>query len=271
VPTLGTVNFTIATGSNANCPADSTPGSFLKGRGLPTGGIIGAICNLTRGNFTGSGPIQLVGGAINPGDGRAPVTLGSPVVIGAQLPTQASDDWICVRIEANGSGWVDCNGGSNADVTALVDSNSAAAPPPPLWNNAWVTISSGAGNSGVGAAVVPVSLKSQTLATTCPGPSHASWGPITPSTTWAVTGTATSTITEGRQCPGGGGLAPSCPAPPYTASLAGSNLTCVGWTTQTGRSLVAPLFIFDQDFGANPLGGTFGIGDIAVAGRLSAQ
>jgi hypothetical protein len=264
------VNFTIATGSSANCPADSSAGSFLKGRGLPTGGVIGSICSLTRGNFTGSGPIQLVGGAIG-GNGQAPVTLGAPVVIGAQQPTLASDDWICVRIEANGSGWVDCDGGSNADVTATVDSNTAAAPPPPLWDNAWVTVSPNATNSGVGAAVVPVSIKTQTLATTCPGPSDASWTAISASTTWAVTGTSTSTITEGRQCPGGGGLAPSCPAPPYTASLVGSNLTCTGWTTQTGRSLVAPLFIFDQDFGANPLGGTFGIGDISVAGRLSAQ
>lgn len=86
-----------------------------------------------------------------------------------------------------------------------------------------------------------------------------------------MTGTATATINEGRQCPGGGGLAPTCPAPPHIASLAGSNLSCTGWTTQTGRSLAAPMFIFDQDFGANPLGGTFGIGDIAVAGRLTAQ
>jgi len=225
---------------------------------------------LTRGNFTGSGPMQLIGGAIG-ANGRAPVTFGAPVVIGAQQPSQASDNWVCMRIESNGAGWVDCDGGSNADVTALVDSNAAAAPPPPLWSDTWITIPAGATNSGVGAAAIPVSIRTQTLATTCPGPSDGSWAAQPATTTWAVTGTAKSRIDDGRQCPGGGGLAPTCPAPPYETTITGSNLSCTGWTTQTGKSLAAPLFIFDQDFGANPLGGTFGIGDIAVSGRLTAQ
>jgi hypothetical protein len=214
--------------------------------------------------------MQLVGGAIG-ANGRAPVSFGAPVVIGAQQPSQASNNWICMRIESNGAGWVDCDGGSNADVTALVDSNAAAAPPLPLWSDSWITIPAGAGNSGIGAAAIPVSIKSQTTASTCPGPADASWAAQSATTTWAVTGTARARIDEGRQCPGGGGLAPTCPAPPFETTIAGSNLSCTGWTTQTGRSLAAPLFIFDQDFGANPLGGTFGIGDIAVSGRLTAQ
>jgi hypothetical protein len=38
-------------------------------------------------------------------------------------------------------------------------------------------------DSGIGAAVLPVSIKSQTLASTCPGPSDASWTAISAATT----------------------------------------------------------------------------------------
>ncbi|MDG2304375.1 MAG: hypothetical protein P8R42_06915 [Candidatus Binatia bacterium] len=59
-PPLGSWFFNVAAGSSANCPADSPAVSFLKGRGLPTGGLLGTIRSITRGNFRASANFELV-------------------------------------------------------------------------------------------------------------------------------------------------------------------------------------------------------------------
>src|SRR5262249_54760547 len=155
-----------AQGSNSLCPADSAPGSFLKTRGGPTGGIIGTVCNATRGNFT-AGPIVLAGG-IPDGNGIASLSVASPVVIDSQIPSQAGSDHVCWRLEGNGAGFVACSGGMNADASLVVNSNTTSAPPPPEWDNAWLTVPANATNSGAGAAVIPIALKIQSTSAACP-------------------------------------------------------------------------------------------------------
>jgi hypothetical protein len=264
---LGTLNFTVATGSNSLCPADSASGSFLKIRGSPSGGFAGTVCNATRGNFT-SGPIVLQAGATD-ADGIASISVASAVVIDAQQPSQASDDHVCWRIQGNGSGTIDCDGGSNADATVTVNSNTTSAPPLPAWDNAWLSAPANpAANSGAGAAVIPISLKIQSTSGACPGPSDASWNSITAHTTVAVTGTATVTINNARKCPGGNGVVGTCPNSPYVVSLSGTNFNCATFTTNGNARLVIPNVELDTDFGT-VAGTTFGVGDLAEVARYN--
>ncbi len=264
---LGSWFFNVAAGSSANCPADGDPGSFLKGRGLPTGGLLGTICSLTRGNFGASANFELVGG-VPDASGVAEVELAAAQVVAVQQPSIASDNWICVRVESNGPGWVDCDGGMNADSTAVVDSNGAAAPPAPEWDDLWFTTPSGVTDSGVGAATIPVSVKLIQGPGSCPGPADAAWAAENAINTALVTGTATSTITDAQSCPGGNFVTGTCPSSPFVTSLSGTNLSCATWTTQTNKSMVVPLFFLGQDFG-EAVGETLGVGDIAIAARIT--
>jgi cysteine-rich repeat protein len=264
---LGTLNLTVATGSNSLCPADSAAGSFLKIRGSPTGSIfVGEVCSATRGNFT-SGPIVLTGGAPD-ASGVATLSIASAVVIDGQQPSQASDDHVCWRLEANGAGSIDCDGGMNADATVTVASNTTSAPPAPAWSNTWLAAPSGAGNTGAGAAIIPVSVKIQSTTSTCPGAADASWNSIVAHTTVAVTGTATVTINSARKCPGGNSTTGTCPNSPYVAALSGTNFNCSNWTTNSGARIVIPNAELDVDFGSGG-GATFGVGDLAEVARYN--
>ncbi len=262
---LGTLNFTVATGDTSVCPADTATTSWQKIKGPPTGGFAGAVCSATRGNFT-SGPIVLTGGAPD-GNGVATLSLASAVVIDAQQPSAASNDHVCTRLEANGVGSIDCNGGTNADATVVVDSHTTSAPPAPTWDNTWLTYPANpATNTGNGAAAIPILLKSQSTTAACPGPADSSWTAIAGATTWAVTGTATTTINNARKCPGGNGLTGTCSNSPYTVTLSGTNFNCSNWTTNSGARLVIPLAELDVDFGS-AIGQTFGVGDLATVIR----
>jgi hypothetical protein len=259
------LNFTVTAGQSALCPPSNEPTSWFKVVGPPTNGLIGAVCNGTRGNFS-AGPVVLVGGSPD-ANGVASLSISTPVVIGAQDPSALDDNFNCWRIESNGTGFVDCDGGSNVDGAVTVNSNTTAAPPPPDWDDAWLTAPSGVTNSGAGAALIPITIKTQN-AVACPAPDDASWAAITPHHTVAVTGTATTTITNARKCPGGSGLVGNCPNPPYVVSLAGANFNCSNWTTNSGAKIVIPNLDLDVDFGT-ALGATLGIGDIAETLRLN--
>ncbi len=264
---LGTLNFTITTGNNSLCPADSAAGSFMKIQGPPTGGFAGTVCNATRGNFT-SGPIVLSGGSPD-ANGIATLAVASAVVIDAQQPSQASNNHVCWRLQGNGNGSIDCDGGSNADARVTVNSNGSSAPPAPLWDNTWLTYPANpATNSGSGAAVIPVSIKAQTTSGACPAPSDASWNSVSAITTVAVTGSATTTINSARKCPGGNGLTGTCPNAPYTVTLSGTNFNCSNWNSDSGGRIVIPKADLDTDFGS-AAGATFGVGDLATVARFN--
>lgn len=264
---LGSWIFNVAAGSADNCPADGSAGSFMKGHGLPSGGVLGTICSLSRGNFSASGNFELIGG-VPDANGVASIELAAAQVVGVQQPSLASDNWICVRVESNGPGWVDCDGGMNADAISSVDSNGSSAPPVPEWDDLWFTAPSGAGDSGAGAAIAPVSLKLIQGPASCPGPGDAAWAAVSAINAALVTGTATANIADAESCPGGNFITGTCPSSPFSASLSGTNLSCATWSTQTNKSFVVPLFLLGQDFG-EAVGQTLGVGDIAVAARIT--
>jgi hypothetical protein len=211
--------------------------------------------------------LVLVGG-VRGANGIATLQLSSAVVIDAQQPSQASDDHVCWRLEGNGQGWVDCDGGSNADATIVLSSNTTSAPPAPVWDNSWLTVPASAANTGAGAAAIPIFLKIQSTTSACPGPSDSSWNSIVAHTTYAVTGTASVTINTARRCPGGSGVVGSCPTSPFVATLSGTNFNCSNWTTDSGARLVIPNVELDVDFGT-ALSTTFGVGDLAEVARYN--
>lgn len=267
---LGSLTFSVATGSSAYCPADTAAGSFLKTQGNPTGGIPGTVCSGSKGAFT-SGPLQLVGG-VPDALGRADLILASPVVIGVDLDTQTPDCGgscgACWRFEDDPSalGFVDCDGGSNADQTLIVNSNGSSAPPAPSLDPSWWTPSSGAGSSGPGAAVVRVRVKRMRVngTTTCPGPSDAAWASRPVESLALSTGSVTSRIDSPRRCTGSLFGTACSNANPFTVTLSGTNFSCASWTGNGGARLVIPFVNLDEN-----LGSTFGTGDIAQVLRLN--
>jgi hypothetical protein len=270
VAQLGPLSFTVATGPSGYCPADSSAGSFLKTHGNPTGGVPGTVCNGTQGNFT-SGPLALEGGAPD-GNGLAQLLLTGPVVIGANLDAQTpncgSSCVACWRFEQdpNAMGFVDCNGGSNADTTLTVNSNGSSAPSPPAFDPAWLSLPSGIGDDGAGAALLRVLVKRarRNGTSTCYAVNDAAWNSITATPVGLVTGTATSTISNPLKCPGST-FGTACPtANPFTVTLSGTNFNCSNWTTNSGARLVVPFVNLDEN-----IGGSFGTGDIAQVLRLN--
>lgn len=267
---LGTLSFTVATGPGGYCPSDSSSGSFLKTHGNPTGGIPGTVCNGTQGNFS-SGPLSIDAG-IPDGDGKATLTLTSAVVLGANLDTQTPNCGgncvACWRLEDDPAetSFVDCDGGSNADITLTVDSNGSSAPPAPSFDSAWVSVPAGAGDDGAGAAILHVKARRLRVngSSTCPSAGDAAWNSRPEETVAFVTGQATTTINDRLQCPGSL-FGTGCPgANPYQVSLSGTNLDCGNWATGSGGRLVTTFANLDEN-----IGGSFGTGDIAQVLRLN--
>ena len=266
---LGTLTFSVETGEGGYCPSDSSSGSFLKTQGNPTGGIPGTVCSGTQGNFS-SGPLTLVGGTPN-ADGIAALSLGPAVVLGANLDTQTPDCGsqcvACWRLEDDPfeSSFVDCDGGSNADVVLAVDSNDTSAPPAPGFDPGWVTVPAGADDDGSGAAILYLKVRRLRVngSSTCPSAGDATWNAVTEENVAFVTGQATTTIGDRRQCPGSL-FGTGCPsASSYEVSLQGANLDCGNWTENSGGRLVTTFANLDEN-----IGGSFGTGDIAQVLRL---
>lgn len=252
---LGTASFTVAPGTDVACPGspETVAGSLALAQGMPNGS-----CNLTPGNFT-PGPLELQAGAPD-ADGRAPLTLRQPVVLRAGSPGNA----YCLRLEndATASSFVDCDGGSSANVLLQLDSNRASAPPAPEFDPTWLSVPDGS-DDGTGAVVLHVLLKLlYTESGSCPSPGASAWDTMVLRESVLVTGTATTQINDRRRCQGFFGV--SCPADsPYRVSLDGTNLSCASWTSPSGGRLVAPLALLDSDF---DIAGT---GDIAAILRLN--
>lgn len=267
---LGPLAFSIVTGPGGSdtapgCPSEPSSGSLLKTQGNPTGGIPGTICNGTKGDFyTLSGPLVLTAGSVDE-FGIADLEIVAPVVVGASLPgstPNCSNCDACWRIEQDTlPGFVDCDGGSNADVSVTIDSNGGSAPPLPE-TGPYIL---GSGNSGAGAAVLQAYVKRLRVDGSCPGPNDSAWN--NPDSEWStliVTGTATSTITDRRQCSGSTFGTACSSANPYTVTLSGTNLNCSTWSENTGARFVVPFQNLDES-----IGGNFGDGDIAQVLRLA--
>ena len=267
---LGLVEVNIADGSDAYCPSDNSGGSFLKTQGNPTGGIPGTVCNGTNGNFAG-GPLLLEAGPVAI-TGRADLILAQPVVIGAGLNSQTpgcgGSCAACWRFTDDLSrlGFVDCDGGSNADANLTVNSNNAAAPPNPFYDPQWLDAGDGVSDGGAGAAVLYVVAQRLRIngSSVCPGAEDAAWASIEPESLAMVTGRASSRIENRRRC-SGSLFGTSCSSQnPYQVALTGSNFSCEAWGNASGVRLVLPVANLDET-----IGGSWGTGDIAQVVRFA--
>ena len=269
---LGDIQVGVADGSDAYCPANSAGGSFLKTQGNPTGGVPGEVCNGTNGNFAG-GPLFLAAGPVAL-TGRADLILAAPVVIGAGLNSQTpgcgGSCAACWRFSDDLSrlGFVDCDGGSNADATLVVDSNGSEAPPAPSYDVAWLQAGAAASDSGPGAAVIYVAAQRLRVNGTslCPAQDDPAWATVDTESLAFVTGRASSTIAEPRRC-SGSLFGTSCSSNnPYEVALTGNNFSCASWGDASGVRLVVPVANLDET-----IGGSWGTGDIAQVLRVTPE
>lgn len=267
---LGTLAFSVAAGPgnpgglSPGCPSDDGRSSFLKTHGNPTGGFAGTVCNGTEGDFYSvGGDLQLFAGPPN-ADGVAELTILVPVVIGASLPSSTPNCGncdVCWRLEQDSeAGFVDCDGGSAADVFLQIDSNGASPPPAP---SSGPYLLQGA-DAGPGAAVILARVKRMRLSGTCPGPSDSAWAGVPEESVILSTAVATSRIDDRRQC-SGNTFGTACPsADPYMVTLDGEPFDCSNWSGFHGGALVVPFHNLDE-----PIGGNFGPGDIAQVLRIA--
>lgn len=250
-------SFGIVPGFNATDPA-SNPGDdghstwlrvwdyMLAGGGEP-------ISSATNGLFYPCEVRLAKAKSVGP-DGRAELRLVEPVVYGgANYPASSFEanvpGKVCVRIWSTTSGWIDCNGGSNADASLTVDSDGPNPPsgPPEL------TVPAGGDDSGTGAGILPVQLQFVTLNTTMM--EDQSWDRVCNTVDYSsvpvyssafVTGMATSTVLNGW----GNSLDGSVLEPKGTlqVSLSGMPFACSGWGSagSTRPSLVLPFYSLDH-------------------------
>jgi hypothetical protein len=264
---LGQLRYTIVPGSKKYCPSDSKPGSFLKTYGQP---ISHKVCNGTKGNFRAE-PLILEGGAPDVA-GIARLRLQVPFVVGANLDQRAPrcgkacvSCWRFAPVPEQ-PGWVDCDGGSNADATLVIDSKKKRPPPPP--RNGTLTVAATSQDGGPGAAALPVRVQYVRLNETsrCPAVDSTRWeqDDVTVLDTVMVTGEAVSTIHNPRRC------APAfniCPREnPYQVTLRGANLSCSQWKTPPKAQFVIPLHSLDTS-----ILGKIVVGDVAQVLRLTAK
>ncbi len=215
--TLGPLSFTVVPGPSELAPVDDGESSWLRTF------ILASIINATQGDFN-EGPALLSGGTTD-ANGIADLTLSAPFYIGAQIPAAGGTGRACFYLEQDPSetGFIDCDGGSAADVTMTMDSHGAGANDPPV-------LSVGLGSdAGPGTAVIRVLITgalTTDLVTLCPDADYSGSSPVPTAFTTAA---ASSTILNPLQ----GGTDTS-------VALAGQPFDCGNWTTDSGASIVLP-------------------------------
>src|SRR5262245_42334907 len=168
-------------------------------------------------------------------NGIASLELGQTVYVGAKLPLLAQivgglHGRVCVKLQRDPDdvGWIDCDGGSNADVEMTIDSDGLSPAFPPT-----LTIGAGGGDSGAGAGVVRVLY--QFTATTADATPCAdadfSTAPILEGA--LTTGQGTSTVFNVMQ----NERAPmDYPDPDTSVALSGQPFNCATWGMPTAPS-----------------------------------
>lgn len=151
-------------GGDPTCTGDDGHTTWLRvwdfNLNQPSGGTP-LFSNATDGVFVPSLLELAKSNTVGP-DGKAELRLMQPVVmtganyVGAAflLIAPGYPGKICVKISQSEPGWIDCNGGSNADVTHSIDSQGAD-----LAAAGVLTLSDGGADSGAGAAVLPVNVQ----------------------------------------------------------------------------------------------------------------
>src|SRR6185295_308016 len=121
---LSCAAFDILPGPGALLPADDGVSTWLRIFDFTGGNFFG---NATNGQFD-PGPVLLARGAAD-GNGRSSLEWLTATYVGANLPDAAHDlgqsGRVCLRIQQDPghTGWIDCDGGTNATASLTVDSN----------------------------------------------------------------------------------------------------------------------------------------------------
>jgi cysteine-rich repeat protein len=238
---LGEKTFTVVPGPSESAPVDDGESSWLR-----VSQIVAGISSGTQGDFT-PGPLVLEGGLAGL-DGIASLVLKQPAYIGATAPAAGGGGTVCFRYEQDpdATGFIDCDGGTPADVEILVNSNGAAADDAPVLN-----VGTGV-DAGAGAAVVRVIVKGALLPGAGENCATADYSADAGRATAFTTATGRSTIFNPRQ---GGALTGT--------SLTGVPFDCASWATDVGASIVAPNLNMDVPI---PILGDY---DLAQALRLN--
>ncbi len=230
-------SFAVAPGPGDLLPIDDGASTWLRLFDFTGANVFG---NATNGRF-GPDPFVLALGAPD-AEGLAPLELVRTTYLGASLVDAAQqlggEGTICLEIQPdpNASGFVDCDGGTDADAALLVDSNGPLAAGPSL-----LSLPAGADPlAPAGAGVVRVRLR-LAVAPFNDAPCSALDYSASPSIETAfTTGLATSRVDE-----------PWMAGAPGTAtnetSLAGVPFACDGFGSPDAApvSIVAPLFALD--------------------------
>ncbi len=245
---LGAKTFTITNGDNCNsigaCPlgCGDTAGKtcfFLQ----PASSM--QCCgtdNTDWGVASSTSPNLFLTAGVPDGNGRAVLTLTSPVVIGDKKATAFANGYACWRLRqdpafaTSADSFVDCNGGTRTNVSYSIDSNGSGAASAPVFSvdtAADVT-------APAGAAIVRILMQSAETAGDGSNCDTVNWGTVPDQAIAIATGQVTATVTEMTQ--GGTG----------TASRRGNPLNCAAWSATNG-SLAFPLHGLDTPI---PFSGT---------------
>lgn len=237
---LGPLDFSVAPGPSLPAVTDDGESSWLSV--TPTIGIN----NGTQGNFN-PGPLHLAAG-IPDANGKTPLYLTATAYVGASVPSIAGAGRACLRIEQDPAhaGEIDCDGGTNYDVSLVVDSAGTGANGTPT-----LTVGAGAGDSGPGAAVIRVRATAALTTDASTPCEDADYSPAPTVETAFTTAIARSTILNPRQ---GGAQT--------VVTLAGKPFDCDAWTENGPASIAAPNLNMDVTL---PVVGTL---DIAQLLRL---
>ncbi len=239
---LGSLSFSVVPGPGESDPPDDGESTILRvddfsGLGFTNG---------SQGDWS-PGPLVFTAGV--PGaDGRAPFLLTEPTIIGATLPAVAGLGKVCYRITQDPEqlGWIDCDGGSNADADLVVDSGGAGPNGPPM-----LTVGAGGVDSGPGAAVAYVILEAAATSDATTPCEEADFTAGTSTRTALTTARSTATILNALQ----GGTS--------SVAHAGQPFDCGAWVEDGGASITAPSVALDVEV---PV---LGPKDIAQALRLN--
>ncbi len=245
---LGAKTFSVTNGDNCNgigsCPAGcgDTAGKSCFFLQPPSSGQCCGTDNTDWGTSSSTAPNIPLTAGIPDVNGRAVLTITSPVVIGDKKATSFANGYACWRLRQDpafatvADSFVDCDGGTRTNVTYSVNSNGSGAASPPV-----LTIDTAAdGSAPAGAGIIRILMQSSETGSDGSNCDTVNWASVPDQSVAIATGQVTTTITNMLQ--GGTG----------TASRRGNPFNCAAWSGNAG-SLAFPVYGLDQSI---PLSGT---------------
>ncbi|HYD47710.1 MAG TPA: hypothetical protein VEB21_05150, partial [Terriglobales bacterium] len=236
---LDCLNLHVQPGPSAVAPSDDGWSSWFTLTNLVE--FIGlVITNGSEGDFD-FGPLELRKGRLTDAGGIASLTLANAAIVSAKLPSLSNQDArVCFRIQQDpeASGWIDCDGGSNADISLSVDSNGNGS-----GETAQLAIGSGGGDSGAGAGVLRVLVQIANSSSAGVACDETDFSGSTPIRTAFTTALATSLVTELRQHQEN---PQNYPASSSQRALSGQDFDCSQWSAGYRASLAVPLHQMDN-------------------------